>query len=68
MTWLAADRWGQHVNELAVGRLGMEGALAENSGFRRAFLLAPALTVGGGTTEVHKNIPRSAVLGLPRPR
>jgi 3-oxochol-4-en-24-oyl-CoA dehydrogenase len=74
VTKLAADRWGQQVNELAVELLGMEGALADDQGgrspsnpdFQRAFLFAPALTIGGGTTEVQKNILAQRVLGLPR--
>jgi 3-oxochol-4-en-24-oyl-CoA dehydrogenase len=67
VTKLAADRWGQQVNELAVELLGMEGALADDDGFQRAFLFAQALTIGGGTTEVQKNILAQRVLGLPRP-
>jgi 3-oxochol-4-en-24-oyl-CoA dehydrogenase len=67
VTKLAADRWGQQVNELAVELMGMEGGLADREGFRRAFLFAPALTIGGGTTEVQKNILAQRVLGLPRP-
>jgi alkylation response protein AidB-like acyl-CoA dehydrogenase len=66
VTKLAADRWGQQVNELAVELLGMDGALADDAGFQRAFLFAPALTIGGGTTEVQKNILAQRVLGLPR--
>jgi 3-oxochol-4-en-24-oyl-CoA dehydrogenase len=66
VTKLAADRWGQQVNELAVELLGMAGLLADESGWQRAFLFAPALTIGGGTTEVQKNILAQRVLGLPR--
>ena len=55
------------LNELAVELLGMDGALADPEGFRRAFLFGPALTIGGGTTEVQKNILAQRVLGLPRP-
>ena len=66
VTKLAADRWGQQVNELAVELLGMDGLLADDSGWQRAFLFAPALTIGGGTTEVQKNILAQRVLGLPR--
>ena len=68
VTKLAADRWGQQVNELAVELLGMAGALTQgDDGFQRAFLFAQALTIGGGTTEVQKNILAQRVLGLPRP-
>ena len=66
VTKLAADRWGQQVNELAVELLGMEGLIVEDQGWQRAFLFAPALTIGGGTTEVQKNILAHRVLGLPR--
>ena len=66
VTKLAADRWGQQVNELAVELLGMEGLLSDDEGWSRAFLFAQALTIGGGTTEVQKNIIAQRVLGLPR--
>ena len=52
---------------------GMEGLVADEQGgfpspggWQRAFLFAPALTIGGGTTEVQKNILAQRVLGLPR--
>jgi alkylation response protein AidB-like acyl-CoA dehydrogenase len=32
----------------------------------RGFLFSPALTVGGGTAEVQRNIVAEKVLGLPR--
>jgi len=35
-------------------------------GWHDGFLFSPALTVGGGTTEVQKNIIAERVLGLPR--
>ena len=66
VTKLAADRWGQQVNEMAVELLGMDGALMDDTSWQRAFLFAPALTIGGGTTEVQKNILAQRVLGLPR--
>ena len=66
VTKLAADRWGQQVNELAVELLGMSGLLMEDDGWSRSFLFAQALTIGGGTTEVQKNILAQRVLGLPR--
>jgi 3-oxochol-4-en-24-oyl-CoA dehydrogenase len=66
VTKLAADRWGQQVNELAVELLGMDGLLMDDHGWQRAFLFAQALTIGGGTTEVQKNILAQRVLGLPR--
>jgi alkylation response protein AidB-like acyl-CoA dehydrogenase len=66
VTKLAADRWGQQVNELALELLGMDGLVTDDQGWQRAFLFAPALTIGGGTTEVQKNILAQRVLGLPR--
>jgi len=66
MAKLAADRWGQRVNELAIELLGMDG-LVENP-WTEAFLFSPALTIGGGTTEVQKSILAQRALGLPRDR
>jgi 3-oxochol-4-en-24-oyl-CoA dehydrogenase len=66
MSKLAADQWGQRVNELALELLGMAG-LVENP-WTEAFLFSPALTIGGGTTEVQKNILAQRALGLPRDR
>ena len=68
VTKLAADRWGQQVNDLALELLGMDGLVMDDRGWQRAFLFAPALTIGGGTTEVQKNILAQRVLGLPRER
>jgi alkylation response protein AidB-like acyl-CoA dehydrogenase len=66
MSKLAADQWGQRVNELAIELLGM-GGLVENP-WTEAFLFSPALTIGGGTTEVQKDILAQRALGLPRDR
>jgi 3-oxochol-4-en-24-oyl-CoA dehydrogenase len=66
MSKLAADQWGQRVNEVAMELLGM-GGLVENP-WTEAFLFSPALTIGGGTTEVQKNILAQRALGLPRDR
>jgi alkylation response protein AidB-like acyl-CoA dehydrogenase len=65
MTKLAADVWGQQVNELAVELLGMAGAV--ESPWTNGFLFSRALTIGGGTTEIQKNVLAERVLGLPRP-
>ena len=77
-----ADAHGQHVMDLArdlagsyamllgtgpVGGWGPDGADAGVDTWSRGFLFSPALTVGGGTAEVQRNIVAEKVLGLPRP-
>jgi 3-oxochol-4-en-24-oyl-CoA dehydrogenase len=42
------------------------GGGATGSTWSRGFLFSPALTVGGGTAEVQRNIVAEKVLGLPR--
>jgi 3-oxochol-4-en-24-oyl-CoA dehydrogenase len=76
-----ADAHGQHVmgvgRDLAgphamlagsgpVGGWGPDGAVLGDHTWSRGFLYAPALTVGGGTAEVQRNIVGEKVLGLPR--
>ncbi len=77
-----ADAHGQHVMNVArdlagpfamllgtgpVGGWGPNGATANGDNtWSRGFLYAPALTVGGGTAEVQRNIVAEKVLGLPR--
>ena len=77
-----ADAHGQHIMDLARDLAGPHAMLAGTgpvggwgpSGHRvsadptwsRGFLFAPALTVGGGTAEVQRNIVAEKVLGLPR--
>jgi alkylation response protein AidB-like acyl-CoA dehydrogenase len=76
-----ADAHGQHVMDVArdlagahgmlegsgpVGGWGPEGAALGDSTWSRGFLFAAALTVGGGTSEVQRNIVAEKVLGLPR--
>jgi alkylation response protein AidB-like acyl-CoA dehydrogenase len=67
-----ADDHGQHVMELAKDLSGTEGLLqetgplgAEPGEWPYGFLYARALTVGGGTSEVQRNIIGERVLGLP---
>jgi alkylation response protein AidB-like acyl-CoA dehydrogenase len=76
-----ADAHGQHVMGLArdlagphamlagsgpVGGWGSSGAAMGDATWSRGFLYGPALTVGGGTAEVQRNIVAEKVLGLPR--
>jgi alkylation response protein AidB-like acyl-CoA dehydrogenase len=62
-----ADLHGQKVMTLAKDIVGAEGMLAGSGlvGASHGFLFARALTIGGGTTEVQKNIIGERVLGLP---
>jgi alkylation response protein AidB-like acyl-CoA dehydrogenase len=76
-----ADAHGQHVMGVArdlagpfgmlsgsgpVGGWGTSGAVVGDATWSRGFLYSPALTVGGGTAEVQRNIVAEKVLGLPR--
>jgi len=76
-----ADAHGQHVMDVArdlagahgmlqgtgpVAGWGAHGAATPDNTWARGFLFAPALTVGGGTSEVQRNIVAEKVLGLPR--
>jgi alkylation response protein AidB-like acyl-CoA dehydrogenase len=73
-----ADVHGQHLTELAADLSGPAAMLAgddavgplgaEAGEWPWAFLFARALTVGGGTAQVQRNILAERVLGLPRER
>ncbi len=67
-----ADEHGQRIMALAKDLCGAGGMLTDvgprgdNPGlWHHGFLFAPALTVGGGTGEVQRNILGERVLGLP---
>jgi alkylation response protein AidB-like acyl-CoA dehydrogenase len=67
-----ADEHGQRVFSLAKDLAGAGGMLADVGPFggtpdlwHHGFLFAPALTIGGGTGEVQRNIIGERVLGLP---
>ena len=61
-----ADEHGQHIMGLAKDLVGADGMLDRPAGmWHYGFLFAPALTVGGGTSEVQRNIVGERVLGLP---
>ncbi len=69
-----ADRHGQKLFELAVDLCGADGMLTQHNPPQLpgtfpwviGFLFTPALTIGGGTAEVQRNIIAERVLGLPR--
>ena len=68
-----ADEHGQHVMAMAVELAGTDGMLldrgpfgAETSEWSEGYLYSRALTIGGGTSEVQRNILGERVLGLPR--
>jgi alkylation response protein AidB-like acyl-CoA dehydrogenase len=70
-----ADEHGQHIMGLARDLAGAGGLLAGEPGsgplgtdpamWHSGFLFAPALTIGGGTGEVQRNIIAERVLDLP---
>jgi alkylation response protein AidB-like acyl-CoA dehydrogenase len=67
-----ADAHGQHIMGLAKDLAGPAGMLAfagplgdPDVEWSYGFLFSPALTIGGGTSEVQRNIIAERVLGLP---
>jgi alkylation response protein AidB-like acyl-CoA dehydrogenase len=67
-----ADEHGQRIMGLAKDLAGSGGMLADHGPlgagadiWHHGFLFAPALTIGGGTGEVQRNIVAERVLGLP---
>ena len=62
---LASDIWGQDVHEAVWRLLGPEALVDQAPGWQRAYLFARALTIGGGTTEVQKDILARRILRLP---
>ncbi len=68
-----ADEHGQRVMALAVELAGAHGLLADRGPFgtetatwANGYLFSRALTIGGGTAEVQRNIIAEKGLGLPR--
>jgi alkylation response protein AidB-like acyl-CoA dehydrogenase len=60
-----ADEHGQHIMAVAKDLHGARGMLAAQDMWDYGYLFAPALTIGGGTSEVQRNIIGERVLGLP---
>ena len=60
-----ADDHGQRVMELAKDVAGASGMVDDGSVWSRGYLFARALTIGGGTAEVQRDIIAERVLGLP---
>jgi len=63
---LLADEHGQRLMALAHALKGTRGLLGADDQWGYGFLFSPALTIGGGTGEVQRNIVAERVLGLPR--
>lgn len=61
-----ADRHGQKVMDVAKDLVGAEGMLHSGNDWDWGFLYSRALTIGGGTSEVLRNIIGEHLLGLPR--
>ena len=68
-----ADEHGQHVMGLvkdvggAAGMVGLQdGTAEERDPWHWGYLFSRALTIGGGTSEVQRNIIAEQLLGLPR--
>jgi alkylation response protein AidB-like acyl-CoA dehydrogenase len=69
-----SDEHGQHVMEMAIELAGTDGLLSPTGPYgdpaggmwSYGYLYARALTIGGGTSEVQRNILGERVLGLPR--
>jgi alkylation response protein AidB-like acyl-CoA dehydrogenase len=68
-----ADEHGQHVMAAALDLAGTDALLcdrgpfgAETTMWADGYLYSRALTIGGGTSEVQRNIVGERVLGLPR--
>jgi alkylation response protein AidB-like acyl-CoA dehydrogenase len=62
---ILADEHGQRAMGLAKDLRGSDGMLVAADTWDFGYLFATALTIGGGTGEVQRNIIGERVLGLP---
>jgi 3-oxochol-4-en-24-oyl-CoA dehydrogenase len=60
-----ADEHGKHVMGLGKDLDGAAGMLGSKPMWDKGFLFSAALTIGGGTSEVQRNIIAERLLGLP---
>ena len=71
-----SDEHGQHVMAMAIDLAGSAAMCsdrgpygeADTTGWQYGYMYSRALTIGGGTSEVQRNILAEKVLGLPRER
>lgn len=67
-----ADEHGQRMHQAVMDAIGMRSLLGpfatdmEENLWRFGFLFSPALTIGGGTAEIQRDILGERVLGLPK--
>jgi alkylation response protein AidB-like acyl-CoA dehydrogenase len=68
-----ADEHGQHVTSLMLDTRGTYGMLGEHGEHVKeadvwywGYLFSRALTIGGGTAQVQRNVIAERLLGLPR--
>lgn len=73
MQKLVASEWNQRLTELACELLGSDAALwlddreaPDGGAWPRAFMNSFGMTIGGGTSEILRNILGERVLGLPK--
>jgi alkylation response protein AidB-like acyl-CoA dehydrogenase len=73
MTKLVASEWNQRLTELACEMLGPDAAYwlgdehaPDRAEWPRAFLSSFGMTIGGGTSEIQRNILGERILNLPK--
>jgi alkylation response protein AidB-like acyl-CoA dehydrogenase len=73
MTKLVFSEWNQRLGELGCDALGPEAAYwlgdphaPDRAEWPRAFMNSFGITIGGGTSEIQRNILGERILGLPK--